>query len=66
MPIEDRIFELMDLDPLPADAEDQLDALLAQLPEAEAALMGSRMQEVLFTKRQFADFEPGAIGSETL
>ncbi|WP_425072578.1 hypothetical protein [Sagittula sp. S175] len=58
--VEDRIRALISADPLPADAEAQLQTLLAELPELDRDVQAGDWEEALFTARQAAEFDADA------
>lgn len=58
------IMDLINAEPLPADAEKRLDALIDQLPVEDRDAARATWPEALFMARQAADFDPAAPTSE--
>ncbi|MBY6118532.1 hypothetical protein KUV64_05270 [Mameliella alba] len=55
-----QIMDLINAEPLPADAEDRLSELIEQLPEEDQDIARATWSEALFMARQSADFDPAA------
>ncbi|MBY6117388.1 hypothetical protein KUW09_24565 [Mameliella alba] len=58
--VTQQIMDLINAEPLPADAEDRLSDLIEQLPEEDRDMARATWSEALFTARQSADFDPAA------
>ncbi|MBP0483950.1 hypothetical protein [Sagittula salina] len=58
--VEERILALINAQPLPGNAEEQLDTLLEELPEPDRSTEAALWHEALATARQAADFDPAA------
>lgn len=62
--IEQQIHNLINADPLPVDAEAQLEALIEQLPEIERDTARGWYHEALFSAQQASGFDPSAARIE--
>ncbi|MDD9731052.1 hypothetical protein PVW46_14140 [Mameliella sp. AT18] len=58
--VTQQIMDLINAEPLPADAEDRLSELIEQLPEEDQDMARATWSEALFMARQSADFDPAA------
>ncbi|WP_375257479.1 hypothetical protein [Citreimonas sp.] len=57
-----RVDALLAADPLPEDAEQQLEAILEAVPEGEREMMRRDLEEALFTAREAAGFRGVGAG----
>ncbi|MFC0157703.1 hypothetical protein CDZ97_00785 [Mameliella alba] len=58
--VTQQIMDLINAEPLPADAEDRLSELIERLPEEDQDMARATWSEALFMARQSADFDLAA------